>query len=199
MPTCCRARPSPKLSAPAPTPVKWQATGITTMQAKPHHHHCCVFAHTCVPSSAHVHRFGRLDHGHLLECDHALLDDGCGALGVDHGELARVRLVHEVLVVAQVLHAALGDDAQVHVGARPQVVVHARADGACHQVHGLLARHVVLVPLLKHRHGVERAGAHGAEGQRVGGAVRVHGEQVRPVDVDAAQHQRRAHVALVLE
>ena len=41
------------------------------------------------------------------------------------------------------------------------------------------------------------AGAHGAVGQRVGGAVRVDGEEVRAPQVHAAQHQRRAHVPLV--
>jgi hypothetical protein len=53
----------------------------------------------------------------------------CGAGRVGDGELAAVGLGLQVLVVAQVLHALLGDDAQVHVGAAAQVVVDAAVGG----------------------------------------------------------------------
>lgn len=46
-------------------------------------------------------------------------------------------------------------------------------DGARDELDGLVAIQTVLVAALKHRHGVERAGAHGAVGQGVRGAVRV--------------------------
>ena len=54
-----------------------------------------------------------------------------------------------------------------------------------------------LVLVLKNGHGVEGAGTHGGVRQRIRGPVRVHGEQVWPAEVHAAQHQRRAYVALV--
>lgn len=42
---------------------------------------------------------------------------------VDHGGGALVGLPLQHLVVPDVLHVALGDDAHIHVGTRPQIVV----------------------------------------------------------------------------
>ena len=61
-----------------------------------------------------------------------------------HRELALVRLCLQVLVVADVVHAILGDHTQVHVGAGAQVVVDARTDRLRHQLLCLLHVHVVL-------------------------------------------------------
>ena len=38
-------------------------------------------------------------------------------------------------------YLALGDDAQIHVRPRAQVIVDARSDGPCHQLHTLHMRH----------------------------------------------------------
>lgn len=66
------------------------------------------------PPPAHTHT-----HAHT-----EILTGGAGR--VLDGELAAVGLGLQILVVAQVLHAVLGDDAQVHVAAAAQVVQHTR-------------------------------------------------------------------------
>lgn len=67
--------------------------------------------------------------------------------------------------VPEHLGLAPGDDQVVHVAARSQVVEDAGLDGFGRDVDGLLARQVVPVLGLQHGDGVERARAHGREGQ----------------------------------
>ena len=68
----------------------------------------------------------------------------------------------------------LVDDAEVDIGAGAQVIVDPGPDGPRHQLLGILHAHVLLEAVLKHSHGVQRPGAHGAVGQAVCGPMRIH-------------------------
>ena len=109
-----------------------------------------------------------------------------------------VRALVGALVVSEVVHLIRGDDAQVDVAAGSEVVEDARPDRTSHDAASSLG-HVLLKVRLEDRHRRERPGTHGGEGQGIAAAVRVNAEEVRAVDVHAAEHQRGAHVTLVLE
>lgn len=126
---------------------------------------------------------------------------------VQHGRRAALEFVVALLrlplvgreVIPQQLRLLLRDDAHVHVRARSQVVPDTRFDGVGAQRHGFLARQVRLPLRLEHAHRRQAAAAHRHVGQLVGGAVRVHGEQVRARGVAAGYYEVRADVALVPE
>lgn len=93
----------------------------------------------------------------------------------------------------------LGDHAQVDVAARSEIVEDTRTDGIGDERFGLFLAHVGLVAILEHGHGGERARAHGHVGRAIARAVRCDRAQVRSGDIDAAEHEGSAHVALIAE
>eukprot|EP00760_Papus_ankaliazontas_P018703 PhM_4_TR17590/c0_g4_i1/m.83131 len=129
---------------------------------------------------------------------HALLEHEGGALGERHRALATELLLIGLAVVAQVVRRVLADDAQIHVAATAEIVEDARPDGVVHELLCLLLRHIVLETRLQHGHGRERTRTHRHERQAVRATVRRDGAEERSVYVDAAQHERRGDVALVL-
>mmetsp|Transcript_26829 Transcript_26829/g.66412 ORF Transcript_26829/g.66412 Transcript_26829/m.66412 type:complete len:313 (+) Transcript_26829:276-1214(+) len=110
-------------------------------------------------------------------------------------ELAQVGPV----VVAQRRVAVLIDHHHVHGATRAKVVVDPRHDRGVHQCFGFFERHLALVLRLEDCHRRKRAGAHGHVGQAVRRAVRVDRVERRAGAVDAAQHERGAHVPLIAE
>lgn len=102
-------------------------------------------------------------------------------------------------VVPQQLRLLLRDDAHVHIAPGPQVVEDARLDRIGGQLDGLVAREVRLPLCLEDAHGGQTAAAHRHVGQLVGGAVRVHREEVGARGVAAGDDEVGADVALVAE
>jgi len=104
-----------------------------------------------------------------------------------------------VFEVPQHLVLALGDDADVDVGAGAQVVIDARLDGRDHELDGVLARHVLLVVRLEDSHGREGARASRVVGVREHVPVRGALDQLRAFTVNATNDKVGADVAPVLE
>lgn len=149
--------------------------------------------------SGHVHA---LDAAHLGGLDDQRDDSG----GKDGRAAARVpvRTLTLALDVGHVerpdqFRLVARDDANVDVASRHQVVEDAGRDRVAHQLLGVLELEVGLPAGLHDGHGGQRARAHGGVRQLVRRAVRVDAVDVRSGGVDAAQNQRRRHVALVLE
>lgn len=97
------------------------------------------------------------------------------------------------------LSTVLGDDAQVDIATRAEIVEDTGSDGVGDELFGLFLAHAGLVAVLEYGHGGERARAHSHVRRAVARTVWRYGCQVRSSDVYAAENESRAHVALVAE
>lgn len=91
------------------------------------------------------------------------------------------------------------DDGHVDVASRAEIVEDTGQDSLAAEVNGLLLVQLPLPLRLEDRHGGQRARAHGHVRQLVGGAVRVHREEVGACGIDSRDDQVGPDVALVAE
>jgi hypothetical protein len=102
-------------------------------------------------------------------------------------------------VAALQLRLVGGDDGNVNVASRTQIVEYTSQDGVAAQLDRVLAGQLRLPLRLEDGHGRQRARAHGHVRQLVGGAVGMDCEEVGAGRVDAGDNEVGANVTLVLE
>lgn len=93
----------------------------------------------------------------------------------------------------------LGDDGNVDIGTRTQIIEDTSQDGLTAQLDGVILRQVGSPLRLKDAHGSQAAASHGDIRQLVGAAMCVDGEQVRARGVAPRNDEIRSNVALVAE
>jgi hypothetical protein len=103
------------------------------------------------------------------------------------------------LVVPHQRGLVLGDDRHIDIASGAQIVPDTSLNRIGAQGDGLFPRQVGLPLCLEDGHGGERTRSHGHVWQLVGGAVGVHGEEMRACGVDARDDEVGADVALVPE
>lgn len=134
----------------------------------------------------------------ILLLDDLLVKDGSRAAGEAVVALLLLALVR-LDVVAHEGGLVFGDDGDVDVATRAQVVEDTSQDGVRAQLDSVVAGQRWLPRCLEDGHGGQRAGTHGHVGQLVGGSVGVDGEEVSAGRVDAGDDEVGANVALVAE
>jgi hypothetical protein len=161
-------------------------------------------------SSVQIHRLGGPRHAIVLQlvdgdvlADLLLGDD----LLLEHGGGALCKLVVPLLLAPRVgcevvphqRRLLLGDDRNIDIASRAEIVPDTRLNRVRAQLDGVVPRHLLRPLRLEDGHGSQRARAHGHVRQLIGGAVGVDGEEVCARGVDAGDDKVCADVALVAE
>jgi hypothetical protein len=142
-----------------------------------------------------LHRYVLAD---VLLCDDLLVQDRGSAsleLVVALLRLPRVRCQ----VVPEQLGLVLGDDANIDVGTRAQIVPDTGLDCVGAEADGLLSSHVWLPLSLEHAHGSQTSRTHRYVWKLVGRTVCVDCEEVCSGGVASCHHKICANVTLVAE